>query len=196
MKATNHQTKQTFKKQEALMPLPTPLAQRNLIYKPFLTFLYKEIRRFWRVKGQTVINPLVQSSLYLLIFGVSLGQSITLQNGLSYMEFLIPGLVMMAALNNAFLNCSGSIVTSKFHGDIQDLKIIPLSDYFILMAFALGGLIRGMVVGLFTLVACQVCFFFVNGHLLSIAHPFLFLIFFVLCFFFCFFFFFVCLEIL
>ena len=172
MKKTNDQ--QTSNDQEFLIPSPTPLANRNLLYKPFVTFLYKEIKRFWRVKGQTVINPLVQSSLYLLIFGVSLGKSITLQNGLSYMEFLIPGLVMMAALNNAFLNCSGSIVTSKFHGDIQDLKIIPLSDYFILLAFALGGLIRGMVVGLFTLLACQICFFFINGHLLSIAYPFLF----------------------
>lgn len=159
------------------IPYPTPLAERNLIYRPFLTFLYKEIRRFWRVKGQTVINPLVQSSLYLLIFGVSLGQNITLQNGLSYMEFLIPGLIMMSALNNSFLNCAGSIITSKFHGDIQDLKIIPISDYLILLAFALGGLIRGIVVGMMTLLACQVCFFLVNGNLLSITHPVLFLVF-------------------
>ncbi len=162
---------------EIKIPQPTPLPERNLVYKPFLFFLYKEIRRFWRVKGQTIFNPLVQSSLYLLIFGVSLGGSIVLDNGLSYMEFLIPGLVMMAALNNAFLNCAGSIVTSKFHGDIQDLKVIPLSDYLILIAFALGGLIRGMVVGLLTLVACQICFFIINDRLLPILHPGLFLIF-------------------
>ena len=159
------------------IPQTTPLAERNLIYKPFLFFLYKEVRRFWRVKGQTVMNPLIQSSLYLLIFGVSLGGSITLESGLSYMEFLIPGLVMMAALNNAFLNCASSIVTSKFHGDIQDLKIIPLSDYLILMAFALGGLIRGVVVGLLTLIACEACFFFIHGRLLPIAHPLIFLVF-------------------
>ena len=141
------------------IPQPTPLEQRNLVYKPFLFFLYKEIRRFWRVKGQTIFNPLVQSSLYLLIFGVSLGGSIVLESGISYMEFLIPGLVMMSSLNNAFLNCAGTIVTSKFHGDIQDLKMIPLSDYLILFAFALGGLIRGIVVGILTLIACQMCFF-------------------------------------
>ena len=162
---------------KAEIPHPAPLAERNLIYRPFLTFLYKEVRRFWCVKGQTVINPLVQSSLYLLIFGVSLGQNITLQNGLSYMEFLIPGLIMMSALNNSFLNCAGSIITSKFHGDIQDLKIIPISDYLILLAFALGGLIRGMVVGIMTLLACQLCFFLVNGNLLSITYPVLFLVF-------------------
>ena len=162
---------------EIKIPQPTLLAERDLIYKPFLFFLYKEVRRFWSVKWQTVMNPLIQSSLYLLIFGVSLGGSITLDSGLSYMEFLIPGLVMMAALNNAFLNCASSIVTSKFHGDIQDLKIIPLSDYLILLAFALGGLIRGFVVGILTLVACEICFFFINGYFLPIAHPLLFIVF-------------------
>ena len=177
---TNAPDTTTHNINEIKIPQPTPLPERDLAYKPFLFFLYKEIRRFWRVKGQTVFNPLVQSSLYLLIFGVSLGGSIVLGNGLSYMEFLIPGLIMMAALNNAFLNCAGSIVTSKFHGDIQDLKMIPLSDYLILSAFALGGLIRGIVVGVLTLMACEIGFFIVNGHLLPIKHPGLFLIFLVL----------------
>lgn len=153
------------------IPKPTPLLERNLIYQPFLFFLYKEIRRFWRVKGQTVFAPLLQSCLYLLIFGVSLGKSITLASGLSYIEFLIPGLIMMPALNNAFVNCSSSIVTSKFHGDIQDLKIIPLSDYLILSAFALGGLIRGFVVGIMTFLACEVCFFLLKGFWLPVQHP-------------------------
>lgn len=162
------------------IPQPTALMERNLTYHPFLCFLYKEIRRFWRVKGQTVFTPLLQSCLYLIIFGVSLGESVVLQSGLSYIEFLVPGLVMMPAINNSFLNCSGSIVTSKFHGDIQDLKIIPLSDYLILTALALGGLIRGLVVGVMTFFACEICFFFVKGYWLPMQHPGIVLIFLLL----------------
>ena len=155
------------------LPPATPLSERHLVYQPFFFFLWKEVRRFWRVKEQTILTPLLQSCLYLVIFGVSLGESVVLTSGLSYIEFLIPGLVMMPALNNAFLNCSSSIVTSKFHGDIQDLKIIPLSDYWLLSAFALGGLIRGLVVGVVTFFACEACFFLVKGYWLPIHHPWL-----------------------
>ena len=159
------------------IPKAISLNTRNLSVTPFAWFLLREIRRFWKVRGQTLFSPLIQSTLYLLIFGVSLGKSVTLESGLSYLEFLIPGLIMMSALNNAFQNCSGSIVTSKFHGDIQDWKIIPISDYRIVLALGIGGLVRGFSVATITLIACEAFFYFINGEFLKIHSPFLFLLF-------------------
>ncbi len=155
----------------------TPLSERSLEARPFLTFLWKEIRRFWKVRSQTVFSPLIQSTLYLLIFGVSLGKSVVMASGITYMEFLIPGLVMMSSLNNAFQNCAGSIVTSKFHGDIQDLKIIPLSDYQIVIGLGLGGIVRGFAVALVTFLTCEVFFYFTHDRILMVQNPMLLLLF-------------------
>ena len=102
----------------------------NLALIPFLALLYREIRRFAKVAVQTVITPLITSSLYLLIFGVSLGQSITLTSGVSYLAFIIPGLMMMGVLNNSYQNSSATIVSGKFSGDLQDLKVSPLGNGF------------------------------------------------------------------
>ncbi|MCB0394360.1 MAG: ABC transporter permease [Bdellovibrionales bacterium] len=162
------------------IPKATPLSERNLVSTPFFWLFYKEVRRFWRVKGQTLFSPLIQSSLYLLIFGVSLGKSVTMSNGFTYMEFLIPGLIMMSALNNSFQNCASTIVTSRFHGDIQDLKIVPLSDIQIISAFALGGLVRGFAVASVTLFTCEFFFYFTQGRFMPIQHPEIFLLFLVL----------------
>ena len=160
---------------QTFLPKAPEISERNLTLSPFFMLLWKEIRRFWRVKSQTLFSPLIQSTLYLLIFGVSLGKSVELKSGLSYMEFLIPGLVMMSALNNAFQNCAGSIVTSKFHGDVQDLKIIPLTDYQIVLAIGLGGLIRGFAVATVTFLTSQVFYYVAFGKLLPISHPLIFL---------------------
>ena len=159
------------------IPKPTLLEKRNLTTVPFLQIWFKEVRRFWKVRSQTLFSPLIQSTLYLLIFGVSLGKSVTLESGISYLEFLIPGLIMMSALNNAFQNCSGSIVTSKFHGDIQDWKLIPISDYKIVFALGLGGLVRGFSVATITFITCEVFYFFINDEILKIQNPLLFLLF-------------------
>lgn len=113
----------------------------------FQTLLFKEYRRFMRVAGQTIVNPLISASLYLLIFGVNLSESITDQQGMSYLPFIIPGLVAMAILNNSFQNASSSIITSKFHGDLQDLKVVPLSPGEIIAAYSLAATLRGTIVG-------------------------------------------------
>lgn len=146
----------------------------------FLTLYKKEVFRFWRVIGQTVGAPIVNSSLYLLIFGVSLGKSIQLDSGVSYLAFLIPGLVMMSVLNNAFQNSSSSITTSKFHGDLQDLRVVPLSQLQIISAYCLGGLTRGLLVGCITFSVGQI-FYYINGQsLLGISNLFWLLSFLVL----------------
>ncbi len=130
--------------------------------------LIKEIIRFNKVIVQTVITPLINSSLYLLIFGISIGSKITLASGHSYLSFIIPGLVMMGVLNNAYQNSSTTIVTGKFSGDLQDLKVVPLSDHQIIWALALGGVIRGLFVGSITLFVGEMFQYFVEGQWLAI----------------------------
>jgi ABC-2 type transport system permease protein len=149
----------------------------ELRWTPFLVMLEREVKRFGKVVVQTVVTPLINSSLYLLIFGVSLGQSITLASGVSYLAFLIPGLVMMGCLNNAFQNSSSSIVSSRFGGDLEDYRVSPLSHQQIIWALAIGGLIRGLVVGSITFLVGQVFFYFMEGQVLGVAHPFILLFF-------------------
>ena len=145
---------------------------QELKLTPFVALFKKEIMRFWKVVGQTVLTPLVNASLYLLIFGVSLGQSISLSSGVSYLAFLIPGLITMATLNNAFQNTSSSILGSKFHGDIIDLKVVPLTLNQIVSAFSLGAIVRGLSVGAVTFIVSEIFHYVSVGEFLTIAHPF------------------------
>jgi ABC-2 type transport system permease protein len=149
----------------------------NLGWTPFLTLIHKEIMRFVKVIGQTVLTPIVNSTLYLLIFGVSLGGSITMASGVKYLAFLIPGLVMMAALNNAYQNSASSVITSKFHGDLTDLRIMPLTGQEIVWAMSIGGLIRGLCVGAMTYLVSQVFYLVTQGELLHFQNWPLFLLF-------------------
>jgi ABC-2 type transport system permease protein len=143
----------------------------DLHFQPFLSLLKKEIKRFLKVSVQTVLTPLVNSCLYLLIFGVSLGAYITAPGGISYLEFLIPGLIMMGCLNNAFQNSSSSIIVAKFSGDLEDLKVAPVSHLQIILAVAIGGLFRGILVGFITYLVGTSFAYFSIGHFLSVAHP-------------------------
>lgn len=138
---------------------------------PFWTLYDREIKRFMKVSVQTLFSPLVSSGLYLLIFGVSLGDSIQLDHGVSYLAFLIPGLIMMSVLNNSFQNTSSSIVSGKFSGDLEDWKISPLSETEILGALALGGLTRGLCVGLVTFVTGELFYYVTNGSWIPVAEP-------------------------
>jgi ABC-2 type transport system permease protein len=147
-------------------------AEADLSFTPFYSLLRKEVKRFLKVSIQTVLTPLVSSLLYLLIFGVSLGAYIQMKNGFSYLEFLIPGLVMMGCLNNAFQNSSSSIIVSKFGGDLEDLKVAPISYVQIIMAVAIGGLVRGALVGAVTFIVGSVFCYYSVGHMLAIAHVF------------------------
>jgi ABC-2 type transport system permease protein len=147
-------------------------------WRAFWTLYRREMLRFLKVVVQTVFTPLINSSLYLLIFGVSLGTNIKLESGASYLTFLIPGLIMMGVLNNAFQNSSSSIVSGRFSGDLEDLKIVPLTPQMILWAMAAGGLSRGLLVGLITYAVGELFRFSVEGNLTNVAHP-MYLVFFL-----------------
>ena len=148
--------------------------------RPFLTLYYREIRRFAKVAVQTVFAPIVSSGLYLLIFGVSLGSRITLEGGMSYLAFLIPGLIMMSVLNNSYQNSSSSVISGKFGGDLEDWRIVPLSPQAILWALSLGGLTRGLIVGTITFVVGEIFYFSMNGVPLIPTHPGLLLMFLII----------------
>lgn len=145
------------------------MIESSSIY-PFVALLHREISRFAKVIVQTIFTPVITSSLYLLIFGLSLGAAIPKIQGSSYLVFLIPGLVMMGCLNNAFQNSSSSIVAAKFSGDLQDLKVTPLSVHHILWAMGLGGLARGVLVGSITYTIGNVFVYFQEHSTLVPSH--------------------------
>jgi ABC-2 type transport system permease protein len=150
---------------------------RDIRWTPFLTLLNREIQRFLKVVVQTVVTPFVSSTLYLMIFGVSLGRQIVFQDGQPYLAFLIPGLIMMGCLNNAFQNSSSSIISSKFSGDLEDLKAAPFSSSQIIWALSIAALIRGIVVGAVTFCVGEASFYATYGELLPIQHPFILIVF-------------------
>jgi len=114
----------------------------------FPTLLRKEVMRFWKVSFQTVAAPVLTTLLYLLVFGHALAAHVQVFPGVSYVEFLIPGLAMMAILQNAFANSSSSIIQSKVTGNMVFILLPPLSPVEIFGAYLLASMVRGLVVGM------------------------------------------------
>ncbi len=118
----------------------------------FLTLFYKELLRFWRVGFQTVAAPILTSLLYLLIFAHALEGRVKIYDNISYSAFLVPGLVMMSVLQNAFANSSSSLIQSKVTGNIVFMLLPPISYLEFFGAYVLASVTRGIVVGLGVLV--------------------------------------------
>ena len=112
------------------------------------TLFYKEVLRFWKVAFQTVAAPVLTAMLYLLIFGHVLEDRVQVYPGVGYTSFLIPGLVMMSVLQNAFANSSSSLVQSKITGNLVFLLVTPLSHRAWYLAYVGGSMVRGLAVGL------------------------------------------------
>jgi len=112
------------------------------------TLFKKEMLRFWRVVFQTVASPVITGILYLMIFSHVLGDRLEVYEGVPYTSFLIPGLIMMSLLQNAFANSSSSLIQSKVMGNIVFLLLTPLSYLQFFIAFLLAATLRGMFVGL------------------------------------------------
>ncbi len=113
----------------------------------FYTLFYKEVLRVWKVSFQTVLAPVVTSLLYLLIFSHVLEQHVQVYPGVHYTAFLIPGLVMMALLQNAFANSSSSLIQSKITGNIVFVLLAPISYPEFFVAYVLASVVRGLIVG-------------------------------------------------
>lgn len=138
------------------------------------TLFRKEILRFWRVGFQTVAAPVITALLYLLIFSHVLASHVQVYDGVTYTAFLIPGLMMMSLLQNAFANSSSSLIQSKVMGNIVFLLLTPLSYWEFFLAFLMAAIIRGLVVGASVWL---VALFFVD---LPVAQPLLILAFAIL----------------
>lgn len=119
----------------------------------FFALLRREVNRFVKIKRQTVGAPLLETFLYISVFGAALGSRIDTLHGFDYVVFVIPGLVMMAWAMNAFANNSSSILQQKFQGAIQDQLSSPASPTELLLAFTFGGFLRGMTVAALTVFA-------------------------------------------
>jgi ABC-2 type transport system permease protein len=116
----------------------------------FATLWRREVNRFMKIKKQTLGAPLLETFLYITVFGAALGSRIKTLHGIDYVLFVIPGLIMMAFSTNAFSNNSSSILQQKFQGAIQDQLSSPASPAELLLAFSLGGFMRGLIVAVLT----------------------------------------------
>lgn len=142
---------------------------------PFWTVLRRELSRFWGIKRQTILGPILETFLYISVFGAALGSRISNLDGYSYIVFIIPGLLMMSFAINIFSNNASSIFQQKMQHSIDDQLASPVSNTQLLLAYGLGGFIRALIVTGITYVTALLL---VDD--LPMAHPFLFALSFIL----------------
>jgi len=112
------------------------------------TIVYREVRRFMRIWPQTLLPPAITMALYFVIFGNLIGARIGEMDGLPYMDFIVPGLIMMSVITNAYSNVVSSFFGSKFQRNIEELMVAPVSSHVILIGYVAGGVLRGLGVAL------------------------------------------------
>lgn len=134
----------------------------NHKYIAFETILIKEVRRFTRIWLQTLVPPAITIGLYFLIFGNLIGRRIGDMGGYNYIDFIVPGLIMMAVIQNAYANVSSSFFSNKFQRCIEEVLVSPVPNYIILLGFIAGGVARGFAVGL---IVTAMSMFFTSLHI-------------------------------
>lgn len=117
------------------------------LFVAFSTILTKEIRRFTRIWGQTLLPPAITMTLYFIIFGNLIGSRIGEMGGFNYMEYIVPGLIMMSVITNSYGNVVSSFYSTKFQRNIEELLVSPIPYWVILSGYVLGGVSRGLAVG-------------------------------------------------
>ena len=119
----------------------------SLYWTAFCSLLTKEINRFTRIWVQTLVPPAITMTLYFIIFGNLIGARIGEMNGFSYMEYIVPGLIMMSVITNSYSNVASSFFSAKFQKNIEELLVAPVPNYVIIAGFVMGGVVRGLLVG-------------------------------------------------
>lgn len=114
----------------------------------FKTIVIREILRFTRIWIQTVLPPVITTALYFIIFGNLIGSQIGAMDGFRYMDYIVPGLIMMAVITNSYANVVSSFYGSKFQHNIEEMLVAPLPNYLIVSGYVAGGLARGITVGI------------------------------------------------
>ncbi|MCB1789451.1 MAG: ABC transporter permease [Gammaproteobacteria bacterium] len=120
----------------------------GIYWVAFKTILTKEILRFVRIWVQTVLPPAITMALYFVIFGKLIGSQIGDMEGYRYIDFIVPGLILMSVISNSYANVVSSFYSSKFQHNIEELLIAPLPNFIILAGYVAGGVARGVVVGI------------------------------------------------
>ncbi|MFN3580142.1 MAG: ABC transporter permease [Pseudomonas sp.] len=114
----------------------------------FSTIVHKEVRRFTRIWPQTLLPPGITMALYFVIFGNLIGSRIGTMDGYPYIDYIVPGLIMMAVITNSYSNVVSSFFSTKFQRSIEELMVAPVSPHVILLGYTFGGVARGLAVGL------------------------------------------------
>ena len=125
-----------------------------MINTPFLTLIYREVLRFIVLYKQTIMPGIISSGLYLVIFGHALGSRIGSINDIDYIHFIIPGLTMMAVINQSYANSSSSIMQAKYLKFIEDYLVAPVSGFELSMSFIIGAIFRGVINGILIILTC------------------------------------------
>jgi ABC-2 type transport system permease protein len=133
------------------------MASRDMV--ALQTIWVKECTRFLRIWVQTLVPPAITMTLYFVIFGNLIGSRIGQMGGFSYMEFIVPGLIMMAVITNSYANVCSSFYSAKFQRNIEELLVAPVSNWIIIVGFVGGGVARAMIIGVIVTI---VSLFFVD----------------------------------
>lgn len=133
-------------------------------YIAFMTIVRKEVKRYLRIWTQTLLPSAITMSLYFVIFGTLIGSRIGEMGGFTYMQFVVPGLIMMAIVTNSYSNVVSSFFGSKFNNSVEELLVSPVPNYIILMGYVTGGVTRGLFVAI---VVTLVSLFFTDLHIHS-----------------------------
>ncbi len=120
----------------------------NEQYTAFKTITIKEFLRFIRIWIQTVVPPAITVALYFIIFGELIGSQIGDIDGFTYVEYIVPGLILMSVISNAYANCVSSFFSAKFHRSVEEMIVAPLPNYIIVSGYVAGGVLRGIIVGI------------------------------------------------
>lgn len=131
----------------------------------YRTIVTKEFLRFMRIWIQTILPPAITTILYFVIFGSLIGGAIGEVQGYTYSQFIAPGLIMMAVINNSYANVVSSFFSAKFHGNIQEMLISPVPGSVVLLGYMSGGMVRGVLVGI---IVSLVAMFFTDIHIHNI----------------------------
>ncbi|MDY6941863.1 MAG: ABC transporter permease [Pseudomonadota bacterium] len=140
-----------------------PRARRYWV--AFRSILTKEVRRFMRIWVQTLVPPAITMSLYFVIFGNLIGPRVGIIDGFDYIDYIVPGIIMMSVITNSYANVVSSFFSAKFQRNIEEMLVAPVPSMVILLGYVGGGVVRGLMVGL---VVTVVSMLFID---LDIAHP-------------------------
>ncbi|MEW5756212.1 MAG: ABC transporter permease [Pseudomonadota bacterium] len=119
-----------------------------MYYQAFKTIVVKEYLRFIRIWIQTILPPVITTALYFIIFGQLIGSQIGEMDGFRYIDYIVPGLILMAVITNAYANVVSSFFSAKYQRHIEEMLVSPTPNYIILLGFVAGGVARGLVVAL------------------------------------------------